>query len=147
MFCSEVTIDRQETQFWLQAISQWFQFVLAPVSSVIGHCSLFETSWFFTIRFPTAGLYSKLYDYTIVEVVKPIVVVAWTLFFCLLLFPYIINWPSSLSTRAKFHQLDQELLVIVFKQTMWSISCHTKDNVMKIHFRIFLLRLDDIEFK
>ena len=138
MFCSEVTIDRQETQFWLQAISQWFQFVLAPVSSVIGHCSCLKHHDFSQSGFQLLA-YSKLYDYTIVEAVKPIVVVAWTLFFCLLLFPYIINWPSSLSTRAKFHQLDQELLVIVFKQTMQcGASSHTKGQYYEDSFGIFL---------
>ena len=43
IFCSKImTMDREETQFWLLAISQ-FQFV-RTVSLVIGHCSPFETS-------------------------------------------------------------------------------------------------------
>ena len=53
-----MTMDLQETQFWLLAVSQ-FQFV-SSVSLVIRHCSPFETSWFFTTRVP-AGLFQVIW--------------------------------------------------------------------------------------
>ena len=74
IFCSWLmTIDTQETQFWPPAISQ-FQFVrtVCPLSLDIvrrlKHHD-FSQSWF-------QLAYSRLYDYNIAEVHKPIVVVA-----------------------------------------------------------------------
>ena len=74
IFCSKImTMDTEETQFWLPAISQ-FQFVrtVCPLSLDIvrrlKHHD-FSQSWF-------QLAYSRLYDYNIAEVHKPIVVVA-----------------------------------------------------------------------